>query len=256
MRFLFTRLDNQVVELLGTSLYRTLNQDCSQTPSVQAQFQPDLTTNDVYHCLDGILNHILYDRLDMALNKEGYIFSILPLDQKRTSRYLEEWHRGFMMSYPSYEPGVPSVALDSYGHDPDIMRMWYMLGKMYVTIRPDELSEDAWNRYMIEFETIVSLAEKYLHRTRQHPRRRMFSFALGIIPPLYVAGVQCRDMCIRRRAIWLLENCERREILWDSKMAAGAIRRVVELEECPARVRVSGVTAILDDDDRVRLEFE
>lgn len=69
-------------------------------------------------------------------------------------------------------------------------------------------------------------------------------------------------MSIRRRAIWLLESCERREILWDSTLAAMAARRVMEFEGSrdiwPKSLgrRVRNVTAVLDDDNGVSIEFE
>lgn len=94
--------------------------------------------------------------------------------------------------------------------------------------------------------------------------RLSFSFSLGIIPPLVVTGLRCRDGYIRRQAIGLLERCKRREVLWDSRLAARSVRQVVETEErsniCgggdEARTtRVREVTAILDDEDGAMLEF-
>jgi hypothetical protein len=166
MKFLFTRLDNQVVELLGTSLPRTLKQDSLQTSSVMAQLEPGLITNDIYHSLDGALNHILYERLDIALDMGSHMVPGLRIDQGRTSRYLEEWHRGFMCSLASPQLDVQSEISDTYGQDPDIMRMWYILGSMYLAVRPDQHSEEVWDQFLVEFGTIVSLAEKYLLRAR------------------------------------------------------------------------------------------
>ncbi|KAB8268019.1 hypothetical protein BDV30DRAFT_246045 [Aspergillus minisclerotigenes] len=237
---LFIRLDNQLVGLLGTSLSRTLKRDGERGSSILERVA--LGPNDEYvvHSLHGVLNSIFHDRLDMALIMEGHSPSVRPVDQRRTSRYLKEWHGG---------------------QDPDIMRIWYIIGKMYVAVPPDG-SEDAWDQFRPEFETIVSLVESYLLSTRQLPQKRTFSFDLGIVSPLYIVGVRCRYISIRYRAIWLLESCERREILWDSTLTAMAARRVMEFEESrdiwPKSLgrRVKNVTAVLDDDNGVSIEFE
>ncbi|KAB8207552.1 hypothetical protein BDV34DRAFT_211570 [Aspergillus parasiticus] len=237
---LFIKLDNQLVGLLGTSLSRTLKRDGERGSSILERVSLGPNGDYVVHSLHGVLNSIFHDRLDMALIMEGHPPSVLPADQGGTSRYLKEWHGG---------------------QDPDIMRIWYIIGKMYVAVPPDG-SEDVWDQFRTEFETIVSLMESYLSHTRQSSPKRTFSFDLGIVSPLYIVGMRCRDMSIRRRAIWLLESCERREILWDSTLTAMAARRVMEFEESrdiwPKSLgrRVRNVTAVLDDDNGVSIEFQ
>ncbi|RMZ46685.1 Zn(II)2Cys6 transcription factor [Aspergillus flavus] len=258
---MFIRLDNQLVGLLGTSLSRTLKRDGERGSSILERVALGPNGEYVVHSLHGVLNSIFHDRLDMALIMEGHSPSVRPVDRRRTSRYLKEWHGRFVETMSS--PGLSRQYGTSYvgGQDPDIMRIWYIIGKMYVAVPPDG-SEDAWDQFRPGFETIVSLVESYLLRTRQLSQKRAFSFDLGIVSPLYIVGVRCRDMSIRRRAIWLLESCERREILWDSTLAAMAARRVMEFEGSrdiwPKSLgrRVRNVTAVLDDDNGVSIEFE
>ncbi|PIG89079.1 Zn(II)2Cys6 transcription factor [Aspergillus arachidicola] len=254
-------LDNQLVGLLGTSLSRTLKRDGERGSSTLERVALGPNGEYVVHSLHGVLNSIFHDRLDMALIMEGRPPSVLPVDQGRTSRYLKDWHGRFVetMSSPrlSSQYGTSHVS----GEDPDIMRIWYIIGKMYVAV-PQDGSEDVWDQFRTEFETIVSLVESYLLRARQLSQKRTFSFDLGIVSPLYIVGVRCRDMSIRRRAILLLESCERREILWDSTLTAMAARRVMEFEESrdiwskSLGRRVRNVTAVLDDDNGVSIEFE
>ncbi|KAE8310183.1 hypothetical protein BDV41DRAFT_579842 [Aspergillus transmontanensis] len=258
---LFIRLDNQLVGLLGTSLSRTLKRDGERGSSILERVALGPNGEYVVHSLHGVLNSIFHDRLDMALLMGSRPPSVLPVDRGRTSRYFKEWHGRFVETMSS--PELSSQYGTSYvgGEDPDIMRIWYIIGKMYVAV-PQDGSEDVWDQFRTEFETIVSLVESYLLRTRQLSQKRTFSFDLGIVSPLYIVGVRCRDMSIRRRAIWLLESCERREILWDSTLTAMAARRVMEFEESrdiwPKSLgrRVRNVTAVLDDDNGVSIEFE
>ncbi|KAE8330582.1 hypothetical protein BDV39DRAFT_212888 [Aspergillus sergii] len=258
---LFIRLDNQLVGLLGTSLSRTLKRDGERGSSILERVALGPNGEYVVQSLHTVLNSIFHDRLDRVLIMEGHPPSVLPVDQGRTPRYLKDWHDRFVKTMSSQ--GLSGQYGMSYvvGQDPDIMRIWYIIGKMYVAVPPDG-SEDVWDQFRTEFETIVSLVERYLLRTRQLSPKRTFSFDLGIVSPLYIVGVRCRDMSIRRKAIQLLESCERREILWDSTLTAMAARRVMEFEESrdiwPKSLgrRVRNVTAVLDDDNGVSIEFE
>ncbi len=61
-----------------------------------------------------------------------------------------------------------------------------------------------------------------------------FSLSLGLITPLYMTVVRCRDPTIRRRALHLLHTCNRKEGIWDSRLAARVAERIVDLEEAGA----------------------
>lgn len=58
-----------------------------------------------------------------------------------------------------------------------------------------------------------------------------FSMSTGIIPSLFLCGVRCRDPQIRRKALHLLQTCNRREGLWDSNHAARIVEVVIRIEE-------------------------
>lgn len=89
-------------------------------------------------------------------------------------------------------------------------------------------------------------------------RKQTFSFSLGIIPPLFIVATKCRNRDIRHRAITLLRTCNRREILWDSKLAAEAAAQVIMIEEGSGEefARINNVIAILDDDDGASFQFQ
>lgn len=68
-----------------------------------------------------------------------------------------------------------------------------------------------------------------------------FSLSLGIVPPLYLVAARCRDPVIRRRAIYLLSTCNRREGVWDSRLSSQVARYILEVEEAGARRYLSDV---------------
>jgi hypothetical protein len=61
-----------------------------------------------------------------------------------------------------------------------------------------------------------------------------FSLSLGLISPLYITIARCRDPIIRRRALHLLYTCNRKEGIWDSRLAARVAQRILEVEEAGA----------------------
>lgn len=54
---------------------------------------------------------------------------------------------------------------------------------------------------------------------------------VGCVPQLYYTALKCRVHGIRHKAAGFLERMVHREGIWDSKIAASAARRVIELEE-------------------------
>jgi hypothetical protein len=60
---------------------------------------------------------------------------------------------------------------------------------------------------------------------------KLFSFELGIIPPMEVVARKCRYPKIRRKALEMLRQSPKRECLFDSMYSAILDERVMELEE-------------------------
>ncbi|OAL26200.1 hypothetical protein AYO22_04378 [Fonsecaea multimorphosa] len=61
--------------------------------------------------------------------------------------------------------------------------------------------------------------------------RPTFSLALGIVPALFLIASRTFDLPLRDKALSLLRMCNRREGLWDSRLATSVVDRVIELRE-------------------------
>jgi hypothetical protein len=84
-------------------------------------------------------------------------------------------------------------------------------------------------------------------------------FDSGIIGPLYVVVVLCRNPKIRRKALNLLETNPRREGVWDSILAAKAATVIMNIEEegmegdyIPEHSRLGGIKLTSDSQQRTR----
>ncbi|KAL3455311.1 hypothetical protein BJX64DRAFT_272634 [Aspergillus heterothallicus] len=103
-------------------------------------------------------------------------------------------------------------------------------------------SEDAFDDFITDFESVVSHAEQIVQITSstcpEIPSSdtssrddHVFSLEGEIIGPLYYAACKCRDPFIRRRAINVLRHYSKREGMWDAKLCAAVANLVCEVEE-------------------------
>ncbi|KAF7591086.1 hypothetical protein BBP40_001985 [Aspergillus hancockii] len=148
-----------------------------------------------------------------------------------------------------------------------ILKIWELLISIYLHMDwpPAEL---AWDQFTAEFETLVLLASSLVdppnfssnhsssplmptvEEENSHEAAKLrpllprlsksnipiFSPCLGIVTPLYVTAVRCRDSTIRHRAIDILVRCRRREGLWDSDLAARIASQIAAIEEAAAGI--------------------
>ncbi|KAG4439885.1 hypothetical protein IFR05_004609, partial [Cadophora sp. M221] len=75
------------------------------------------------------------------------------------------------------------------------------------------------------------------HHNSETPKGPMmrFAFDIGVIPPLYLVMIKCRDRRLRRQAMHLLKEYPRREGVWDTVATVHLGRWVIGLEEESAR---------------------
>ncbi|KUJ24184.1 uncharacterized protein LY89DRAFT_776347 [Mollisia scopiformis] len=129
------------------------------------------------------------------------------------------------------------------------------------------INESAYDQFLPEFRQIVDLTTTLLHlqcsptptssppppnsnssptpqsppppTTTTSPAKHdpliHFAFDIGIVPPLYLVVVKCRNRTLRRRALALMEDHPRREGVWDSVATVALGRWVIGLEEEGAR---------------------
>lgn len=94
-------------------------------------------------------------------------------------------------------------------------------------------TETTWDMYKSDFEEMLGYIEDVLEDSIQFEKaqHKLFSFELGIIPPLELIVRKCRYPSIRRRALALMKAYPKRECLFDSFYAALLDERVIEMEE-------------------------
>jgi Fungal specific transcription factor domain/Fungal Zn(2)-Cys(6) binuclear cluster domain len=90
-----------------------------------------------------------------------------------------------------------------------------------------------WDDFKQHFEEIIARATKVVERSRVSciGQPGPFAFELGIIPPLHLCAMKCREPRLRRRAIALLLSYPRREGCWDGVQLGKVDTWIMQLEE-------------------------
>ncbi|KAI9734036.1 MAG: hypothetical protein M1818_006974 [Claussenomyces sp. TS43310] len=91
-------------------------------------------------------------------------------------------------------------------------------------------SEVVYDSFWEQFREIVALTRSLLE-SRKMPRSTFFMFDMGLVVPLYLTALKCRDRVIRREAISLLRSECRREGIWESGLGAEVGSWIMQLEE-------------------------
>ncbi|KAF2103347.1 hypothetical protein NA57DRAFT_52871 [Rhizodiscina lignyota] len=142
--------------------------------------------------------------------------------------------------------------LDSLMCHPDIIiseRHWQsaLLMKMQVIASYIQVSgilakdkEVAYDEHVIDFTEVVALAEKFILSSSEssgfRKQRQTLSADWGIVPPLFLTAIKCREHFIRRKAVALLEAWPHREGFWDSALAGKFAKELVGIEEADAAI--------------------
>ena len=116
-------------------------------------------------------------------------------------------------------------------------------------------SESSYDIFLPEFKLLVEYATILLEIQDQErgaintsTAAGSFSFEIGLIPPLFLVTLKCRDTTLRYQALDLLERYPRREGVWDSVVIAALSRWAIGLEE---NARGEGEVVLLEE-KRVR----
>lgn len=94
-------------------------------------------------------------------------------------------------------------------------------------------SEMVYDAFLPSFRYIVRNCALLInsYTTTHLPRNSRFSFDVGIVPPLHVVAMKCREPKLRRAALNLLLDNPRQEGMWDSVLSGRTGRWLINCEE-------------------------
>lgn len=133
-----------------------------------------------------------------------------------------------------------------------ILRLHALVATLSLSPASLSASEEVWEAHTGEFAAIVSLSRTIMEADNDTVEVGMGRVFLdtGVLGPLYLVALRCRDPVVRREAVRLLGG-RRREGLWDSELLVRVAERVVGIEgdSCEAEeggCRIADVDVVFD----------
>ncbi|TGO70273.1 hypothetical protein BOTNAR_0002g00570 [Botryotinia narcissicola] len=98
------------------------------------------------------------------------------------------------------------------------------------------IGEIAWDSYLPQYQMILDYAEmtspnRYMISPNQGGTSPTFHYHRGFLTPIYLVSTRCRDPLMRRRALRILENCNRKEGIIDSMIYTKIAEKMMDIEE-------------------------
>jgi hypothetical protein len=141
---------------------------------------------------------------------------------------LLRWNENFqlLMSQLKLPDSVATLTLQLY------YKTWRIL------LHAIDTDEMVFDQFTEEFQEILNTCKTILEMTETPSNSPSFTLSLGVLRPLFLVGLKCRDVYIRREAIEILAAKPRREGLYDSALCVKFAQWVEALEN---RYRVAGI---------------
>ncbi|CAG8886483.1 unnamed protein product [Penicillium egyptiacum] len=181
----------------------------------------------------------LYPSLNSARNdfdrEMNYVFSYLERDQQTSDgqlpsqppiTVLRQWKAALDASDFSAESPIlrecTRKLLDLYFYTCSIIAETY-----------HSEFESIFDHYTDRFQTIVDLAESVTEMWKRESQAfsLLFSFDLGITPPMFLAASRCRHPLIRRKAVSLMLQSPFYHGAWQDRYSGLCAQRMIEIEE-------------------------
>lgn len=93
--------------------------------------------------------------------------------------------------------------------------------------------ETAFDQFTSQFQFIVNLADDLISewQARQTRYHSLFSFDIGLTPPMFMVASRCRHPIIRRKAVKLIMQTSAYRGVWRDRYSGLCAQRIIDLEE-------------------------
>jgi hypothetical protein len=155
------------------------------------------------------------------------------LEQLKLLRALDEWK----MKFELLEQEQEEQLITAVSKGINLLKANHLAVKMVLSACLN-VDECGWDAFKDDFEEVTRLSGTLMNDTHRFPdeQSKLFSFELGIIPPLQIVARKCRYPNIRRKALSLLSKSPKRECLFDARYCTALDERLMEIEEASLKL--------------------
>jgi hypothetical protein len=164
----------------------------------------------------------------------NYIFSYLEREQPKgfqspqraPTTVLRQWKEA--LDHFEFSPDPPIIEKCTR----NLLELYYHASTVITEIYGAKF-ESVFDHFTDRFQTIVDLAESVTESWKIQSRdyNMLFSFDLGITPPMFLVASRCRHPLIRRKAVDLMLNSPFYHGVWQDRYSGLCAQRMIEIEE-------------------------
>ncbi|KAJ5793578.1 hypothetical protein N7457_000177 [Penicillium paradoxum] len=208
---------------------------CLPLPPIPSSYT---SLNNARNDFDRVMNYVF------SSSERGQSTN-LQLPQRSLTTALRQWKKALDSSDFSTEP--PLLRECTY----KLLELYFHVS-IIITETYSSQSEAIFDQYTESFQKAVDLAASLtkIWRQEQQGFSLIFSFDLGLTPPMFLIASRCRHPVIRRRAVNLMLESPFYHGAWQDRYSGLCARRILEIEEEDALIVMDQINVL--DEHRVR----
>ena len=161
------------------------------------------------------------------LEDESVELHSLRLEQSILLQQLNIWHTRFEQLQADLEMSKSLQLV----HAVALLSMYYTTSSIWL-MTCLEKAQECYDAYHAQFKNILEAAELIVNISEGQPQSEiLFTFEMGLVPPLYFTATKCRHPSLRRQAVSLIQRAPGKEGMWDRAEMTYMASKVISMEE-------------------------
>lgn len=152
----------------------------------------------------------------------------LELEHAKALHLLSLWHTSFIKLQVNQELSKSSQLIRALS----LLSMYFTTTSIWLATGLQK-SQKCYDDHHAQFRKIVEAAELIVNLSEGQPQSEiLFTFEMGLVPPLYFTATKCRHPALRRQAVSLMQRAPGKEGMWDRAEMMYMATQVIRMEEC------------------------
>ena len=153
--------------------------------------------------------------------------SCLRLECSSLQAKLNQWHANFTQLRADIELSKSTRLIQAIS----LLSMYFTTTSIWLATCL-ERAQVAYDAHLKQFTQIVEAAELFINLSEGQPASEiLFTFEMGLVPPLYFTSTKCRVPAVRRRAMSLIKRAPGKEGMWDRAEILEVAGKAIVMEE-------------------------
>ncbi|RMZ89631.1 hypothetical protein DV736_g3130, partial [Chaetothyriales sp. CBS 134916] len=217
IRALFLQMDSQIMNIAGYNVAAGIPLASEVELCLPVCYaSPDDAMADLI-IIYNLATHLLY-QAEMVVRDHGAGYPILDELKQQRARY----HQNRIRWQEAFQTMLLNNATGLHPRDPRCMILDVHNNALGIILSVDFVDPET------DFDQFADVFGAPRGPARITPS---FSLTMGVVSILWLAAARCRSPPIRYKALSLLKSCNRREGMWDSRIAAEIAEKLVAIEE-------------------------